>query len=98
MSSKGKKRTSRARPGFIRESWQARIHPAFAHYWASLKKNGTLPKVRDQRQSDRQFEQWFREFSTASKAYDDARDQIQNPIGPKIQSAVLKRLDIEGPM
>lgn len=91
-------RASRARPGFIREGWRARVHPAFANYWLSLKKNRALPKVDDQKQSERQFEEWFRKFSAASRAYDEAREKIQNPVGPKIQSAILRRLDIEGPM
>lgn len=97
MSAKTKTRKSTARPGFIREGWRARVHPAFANYWLALKKNRALPSVKDPKQTERQFESWFREFALASRAYEEAREQLKNPIGPKIQSEILKGLDTEGP-
>src|SRR6476469_3298839 len=98
MRNNAKQRQSRARPGFIREGWQTRVHPAFASYWSSLKRSRSLPKRRDKRQADRQFEQWYKEFAAASRAYDDAKDKIDSTIGAKIQSTILKRLAIEGPI
>lgn len=97
MSSDAKAKKSRARPGFVREGWRTRIHRAFANYWLALKKNRVLPSVKDPKQAERQFETWFREFAVASRAYDEAREQLKNPIGPKIQSTILSRLETEGP-
>jgi hypothetical protein len=97
MREKTKSKKSRARPGFIREGWKVRVNAAFANYWHSLKKNRALPKSKDQKRADRQFEAWFREFSASSRAYDKAREQIEVPVGPRIQSTILSRLDIEGP-
>jgi hypothetical protein len=96
MREKTKSKKSRARPGFIREGWKVRVNPAFANYWHSLKKNRTLPKPKEKR-ADCQFEAWSREFAVASQAYDEAREQIAAPVGPKIQSTLLSRLETEGP-
>jgi hypothetical protein len=98
MSARTKKRISRARLGFSREGWRARVHPAFAGYWKSLKKNWALAKIKDQKESESKLQEWAGEFSVASRALDEAIDGIRSPIGPKIQSAILKRLDIEGPV
>jgi hypothetical protein len=97
VTTDAKKRRSKARPGFIREGWRARVHPAFVEYWRSLKNNRALPNPKDKNQAQRQFETWFREFAAASADYDEARRQIKDPIGPKIQSTLLSRLETEGP-
>jgi hypothetical protein len=98
MSARTKKRISRARLGFSREGWRPRVHPAFAGYWKSLKKNRALAKIKDQKESESKLQEWAREFSVASRALDEAIDGIRTPVGLKIQSAILKRLDIEGPL
>jgi hypothetical protein len=61
------------------------------------KKNEALPKITDPKKAEQQFHQWFGEFSAASRAFNEAVSRIKNPVAAKIQAAVLKKLDTEGP-
>ena len=44
------------------------------------------------------FREWFREASAARRAFTERMSRIENPIGPKIQAAVVRKLDTEGPL
>jgi hypothetical protein len=98
MNTKDIKRNSRARPGFVRGSWRDRVDPAFALYWSLRKKNEALPKITDEKKAEQQFRDWRKEFSAASRAFNQAVKRIKEPIGAKIQAAVEKKLDTEGPL
>jgi hypothetical protein len=85
-----------ARPGFVRAHWRERVDPAFVAYFSAMKKNRDLPKIKDEKQSEKKFREWFREIAVTSRALDEARRRIENLLAAKIQSAILKPLDIEG--
>jgi hypothetical protein len=61
-----------------------------------MTKNRALPKIKDEKESKRRFHEWFREFVAASRALDQARGRVERPVGPSIQSAIFKPLNIEG--
>jgi hypothetical protein len=61
-----------------------------------MKKNRALPKIKDEKESTRRFDEWFREIAAASRALDEARGRVVNSAAAKTQSAILKPLDIEG--
>lgn len=86
-------RSEKARRGFIRGQWLARVHPAFVNYWISVKKNRSLAKNKNQKDSDATFRKWLKDHGAAQRALDQAIKELANPIAPKIQLAVL---DIEG--
>ncbi len=89
---------SKARPGFVRSDWHGRVDPAFVAYWSAMKKNWALSKIKNDKEADRKFHEWFREFGAASRALDEARDQIKDSIAAKIHQAVFQPLDLEGPI
>jgi hypothetical protein len=97
MNSSRPKRST-ARPGFIRADWRKRVDPAFAAYWSVMKKNGALSKIKDEKEADRKFREWVKEFAAASRALDEIRSQIRDSIAAKIHQAVLQRLDLEEPV
>lgn len=86
----------KARPGFVRKHWRERVDPAFVRYWSAMKKNRGLPKINDEKQGERKFHEWFKEFAAASRTLDEARGRVRSSVAAKIQSAILKPLDIEG--
>jgi hypothetical protein len=88
----------KARPGFTREDWRERIDAAFIRYWASRKENAAWPKITDPQKADQKFAEWRREFAAAKRAFDEAGKQKKNPVAAKIQAAVMKPLDVEGPL
>lgn len=98
MTATERRRSSRARPGFVRKGWTDRVDPAFVGYWSLRKENENLPKIQDERKAQQEFDQWFKRFSGANRAFNEAVSRIKNPIGAKIQSAVVKKLDTEGPL
>jgi hypothetical protein len=57
-----------------------------------------LSAIKDGREQDRRFKDWYKEAGKASRDFSEAVTQIQNPIGPRIHSAIVKGLDIESPM
>ena len=61
-----------------------------------MKNNRALPKIKDEKEGTRRFHEWFREMAAASRALDKARGRLVNSAAAKIQSAILKPLDIEG--
>lgn len=97
MSALGRKRSSKARPGFVRKDWRERVDPAFVGYWSLRKENEALPKIKDQKKAEQRFHEWFREFSAASRAFKEAVSRVTNPVAAKIHGAVVKPLDTEGP-
>jgi len=93
MKRAAKSKTGAARPGFPRQGWSKRVYPVFQRYWLARRKNRELPGSGN---PDRKFQQWFREFSAASREMDDVLSRIKNPIRTRVMAAVLKPLDIEG--
>jgi hypothetical protein len=96
MSPSRKKRTSIARPGFQREGWRARVHPAFVAYWTGQRNNMLLPDP-TAKDWDEKVSKWSKEFEKASRAFEDVKEKIKEPASAKIQSAIFKRLDTESP-
>src|ERR1035441_9374402 len=98
MSATGSKRNSEARLGFLRGGWRAQVDSAFIRYWSLRKENAALPKITDPKKADQQFAEWFRKLAAAKRAFDQAAKQKKNRVAAKIQAAVVKPLDIEGPL
>jgi hypothetical protein len=93
-----KSKGGKARPGFIRPNWRERIDPAFVAYWSAQRKNRALSKIEDQKGFKRKFQEWFEEGAAASRALHEARGRIKNSVAARIQSAILRPLDTEGPV
>lgn len=93
-----KPKRSKPRLGFRRPDWRESVSPAFVNYWSALKKNWALSKIRNEKEADRKFDEWVKEFARASRDLEEARDRIKESLAAKIHEAVFKRLDIEGPI
>lgn len=89
---------SKARPGFVRSDWHGRVDPAFVAYWYAMKKNWALSMIANEKEADRKFHEWFREFAAAGRDLDEARGLIKDSLATKIHRAVIRPLDLEGPI
>src|SRR5438270_12073754 len=90
---KGKK----ARPGFVRGDWHKRLHPAFINWYSVRKKNAAHPKIKDEKESMRQFKQWLKEAAPASRAFIEALSQIKDPVGRELGVEIERGMETEGP-
>jgi hypothetical protein len=98
MSAIKKKRSSKAKSGFIREDWRGRVDPAFLRWWSSRKENAALGKITDPKQFEQKHTDWLRKAAAANRAFNEAVRQKKNSVATKIQAAIVKPLDIEGPL
>lgn len=92
-----KRKTGKARPGFVRGSWRSKVNPIFVAWWSSHKKNLALGKVRDRTEFDRKFLEWKKEAGPVSRAFNEAQRQIKEPFGGPLLAEIAKGMETEGP-
>jgi hypothetical protein len=63
-----------------------------------MKRNRALPKIKDRKEAELYFQEWFREHVVAGRALRQAQDRKKILVGVKIQSAIDRELDTQGPM
>ena len=64
--------------------------------WVSaLKQNSGLSKIKDQKEAERKFHDWFGEFAVASRNMNAAKSRVPVPFAAKLLKAIFKPLDLE---
>lgn len=86
------RRRGTPRPGFIRKSWREKVHPAYAAWCSSQKKNRALAEVSDPGESKRRFDEWLREAAPLSRAMNEARRTVKNSMGAKLLNEIVRGL------
>jgi len=93
MKSSGRSGIAKARPGFIRQKWQERVHPTFQRYWIAQRKNRELPRSQD---FARAFDEWYKEACVVSREMHKL-DGCKPTVRATVWSAILRPLDFEDP-
>jgi hypothetical protein len=94
------KRSTTRLPSKGNSNWHEHVEPVFVAHYSARKKNADLRNIKDERKVQREFHVGFKELVKSSRAFDEAKSRIKDPLATKIQQVLLQSLgddDLEIP-